>query len=349
MLSRVAESMYWMSRYIERAENTARFLDVNFHLLLDLSKITQMDVRAYWEPLIIATDEKKRFEATYGENYNADTVSEFLMFNKANPNSILSCVGLARENARSIIETISSEMWEQINSLFHFINHTPQDTVRRDPYNFYREIKNGSHLFQGITDATLPRSEGWDFVQVGKYLERADNTARILDVKYHLLVPQDGLEGYEVDIVQWMAVLKSCSALEAFRKVYQSKIEPRTVLQYLVLDGSFPRSIYFSIKATQAALWQISGNGRREYSNNADRLIGKLEAELGYTTVDDIYDYGLHNFLEELERKLIKIGDQIHQTYYAYQIPDIINDPRGDTLFYGDGRAIWSQAAQQQQ
>jgi uncharacterized alpha-E superfamily protein len=347
MLSRVAESMYWMSRYIERAENTARFLDVNFHLLLDLSKITSLDARFYWEPLIIATDEKARFEANYSENYNADTVSQFLVFDRSNPNSILSCVALARENARSIIEAISSEMWEQINRLYHFINNAPRDIVRADPYNFYREIKNGSHLFQGITSATLPRSEGWDFIQAGKYLERADNTARILDVKYHLLVPQDS-EGYEGDIIQWMAVLKSCSALEAFRKVYQSKIEPRTVLQYLVLDGNFPRSIYFSIKSSQESLWQISGSNRREYSNNADRLTGKLEAELGYTTVDDIYDYGLHNYLEDLERKLIKIGDQIHQTYFAYQIPDIIVDPRGDMLAYTNGRAIWSQAAQQQ-
>lgn len=347
MLSRVAESMYWMSRYIERAENTARFLDVNFHLLLDLSKITQLDVRSYWEPLIIATDDRERF-STMHQEYNGDTVSDFLVFNRNNPNSVAGCLALARENARSMIEAISSEMWEQINRLYHFINSTDPSIIRTDPYNFYREIKNGSHLFQGITDATLPRSEGWDFIQVGKYAERTDNTARLVDVKYHLLVPQNTETDSEVDIIQWMAVLKSCSALEAFRKVYLSKIEPRTVLQYLLLDGYFPRSIYFSVKATQEALWQISGGHRRDNATNADRLVGKLEAELGFTTVDDVYDVGLHNFLEDLEKKLIKIGDQIHQTYFAYQIPEQVTGG-GDLMAYSNGRATWSQAAQQQQ
>jgi uncharacterized alpha-E superfamily protein len=354
MLSRVAESMFWMSRYIERAENTARFLDVNFHLLLDLNYITEVDTPEYWEGLIRVTSDEARFEGLYDKQYNAETVTDFLVFNRDNPNSIYSCIALARENGRSIIETISSEMWEQVNNMYHYLQRATPQLVRTDPYNFYKEIKNGSHTFQGITDDTLSRNEGWYFVQCGKYLERADSTARLLDVKYHLLVPRVGEERYEsVDAIQWMAVLKSCSALEAFRKVYLSKLEPDTILRFLVLDRAFPRSIYFSVMAAEEALWRISGSSRRNYTNNADRLIGKLEAELSYTTIEDITERGLHNYLEDVEQHLVRVGEQIHQIYFAYNEAAFHYEPYEPHFPYMDslmtGRAIWSQAQQQQQ
>jgi uncharacterized alpha-E superfamily protein len=351
MLSRVAESMFWMSRYIERAENTARFLDVNFHLLLDLNKITQIDARHYWEPLILVTSDEERFNSLY-DHYNADNVTDFLVFNRNNPNSIYSCINLARENARSVIESISSEMWEQINNLYHFLQRATFQQVRNDPYNFYKEIKSASHAFQGITDSTLSRSEGWNFVQVGKYLERADNTARLVDVKYHLLRPKDGERYESVDIIQWMAVLKSCSALEAFRKVHSSKIDPDYILHFLVLDRQFPRSIYFSVGSAEEALWRISGSSRRNYQNNVDRLVGKLEAQLSYTSIDDIHERGLHNYLEEIEQLLSRIGDQVHQIYFAYHAPLVMEEELEAALpFTGlnGTRAQWSQAQQQQQ
>ncbi len=362
MLSRVAESMFWMSRYIERAENTARFLDVNFHLLLDLDKITEVDSRAYWEPLIMVTDDRERFLTLHSE-FTAPAVSDFLVFNRNNPNSIFSCIALARENARSVIETIASEMWEQINRLYHFLNTTDPSILQRDPYNFYQELKNGSHLFQGITDATFSRGEAWDFVQAGRYLERADNTSRLVDVKYHLLMNPNKDELDPVDNIQWMAVLKSCSALEAFRKVYLSRIEPETVLQYLVLDRHFPRTIYFCVTMLQEALWRISGSRRREFSNDADRLVGKLEAELNYTTIDDIYQLGLHAWLEDLQKKLARIGDQVYQTYFSYHTfqdsEDVVAASQSQSQrsvisssSVKVSRAVWSQSdnsSQQQQ
>lgn len=355
MLSRAAESLYWMSRYIERAENTARFLDVNFHLLLDLGRIADMESSKYWEPLIAATDDRERFLGLYGE-YSADTVSDFLVFSRANPNSIFSCISLARENARSVIETLASEMWEQINHLYHFLNNADRDVLERDPYNFYREIKNGSHLFQGITDATFSRNEGWDFVQAGRYLERADSTSRLVDVKYHSLVKGEKGAAEQVDSIQWMAVLKSCSALEAYRKTYLSKIDPQTVVQYLVLDHHFPRSIYVCVTAMQEAMWRISGSRRREFVNNADRLVGKLEAELNYTIIDDIYQQGLHNWIEGLQTKLIQIGEQVYSTYFSYRAPSneemaVANGSR-KTPYNGNGRAgraMWSQVDHSQQ
>jgi uncharacterized alpha-E superfamily protein len=350
MLSRVAESMFWMSRYMERAENTARFLDVNFHLLLDLNKITAVDSPNYWKALILVTSDEERFEELYGRHYSADSVTDFLVFNRANPNSVYSCIELARENARSIIESISSEMWEQVNNLYHYLKRATPSAVKTDPYNFYREIKNGSHLFQGITDSTLSHNEGWYFVQGGKYLERADNTARLVDVKYHMLRPAENTDS--VDVIQWMAVLKSCSALEAFRKIHRSKLEPDTILEFLMLDRAFPRSVYFSVTTAEEALWRISGSSRHNYTNNADRLIGKLQAELSYTTIQDIYERGLHDYLEDLEQRLSKVGEQIHQLYFAYHEGQADYATLEATLAFtglSGGRSVWSQAQQQQQ
>ncbi len=355
MLSRAAESMFWMSRYIERAENTARLLDVNFHLLLDLNNISDVGAPNYWEPLIMATGDRDRFLELHQE-FTAHSVSDFLVFNRANPNSILSCIALARENARTVIETIASEMWEQINRLYHFLNNATREVLVSDPYNFYRQIKNGSHLFQGITDATFSRSEGWDFVQVGRYLERSDNTSRLIDVKYSQLVQPVGDVYDPVGNIQWMAVLKSCSALEAYRKVYLSRMEPQTVVQYIVLDRDFPRSIYFCVVMLQEALWSISGSRRRDYSNHADRLVGKLEAELNYTTIDDIYQQGLHEWLDELQKKLNRIGEQVYQTYFAYNSPsnndELVEESSPDALYITRGRsrrAVWSQVDRSQQ
>ncbi|MCF8216839.1 MAG: alpha-E domain-containing protein [Chlorobium sp.] len=354
MLSRVAESLFWMSRYVERAENTARFLEVNFNLLLDLNDITEIDNPNYWNPLIRVTAKPEHFIESYPE-YNAYTVTDYLVFNRQNSNSIISSIGMARENARSIIDSISSEMWEQVNNLYHFLQNVTQQQVHNDPFSFYREIKNASHLFQGITDNIFSRTEGWEFIQIGKYLERADNAARLIDVKYLMLMPKGGREQDPVldsfDTIQWMAVLKSCSALEAFRKVYLSKIDPENILWFLVLDRTFPRSIAFSICAAQEALWRISGSSRHRYANNVDRLIGKLEAELSYTSVEDMYNKGLHRFIEEIEHGLNRIGEQIHLLYFAYHTPKIephdINEALPFTGLVG-GRANWSQSQQQQ-
>lgn len=353
--------MYWMSRYMERAENTAAFLDVNFHLMLDLNKITATDELNYWEPLIQVTYDTKRFEDLYS-NYNAETVTDFLVFNRNNPNSIRSCIALARENARSTIESISSEMWEELNSLYHDLERADPGKVRVDPYSFYRSVKTGSQTFQGITDATLLRNEGYDFVQVGKYIERADNVARLVDVKYHMLWPREGDRFGSVDVLQWMAVLKSVSALEAYRKVYHAKIDPDSVLRFLILDRLFPRSIMFSVVAAQEALWRISGSTRGKTMVGSDRLIGKLEAELSFTTIEDIYDRGLHDYFVELEQRLSKVGMQINQTYFAYRVADPdpmevrtrVSKHDSSNATEGNGansavRAMWSQAEQQQQ
>ena len=319
MLSRVAESLFWMSRYIERAENTARALDVNFHLLLDLN-LPAAEQHAYWRPLILASADEANFLRYYSE-FTAERVTDYLVLNRENPNSVYSCLLQARENARAIIDNISSEMWEQINRIYHLVQSASPASIAQDPYLFYRAVKDGSHLFQGITDTTFLHGEGWEFMQVGKYLERADNTARLVDVKYHLLQPDRFTEEDAVEIIQWMAVLKSCSALEAFRRIHRSHVDPATVLHFLVLDQVFPRSCFFAVRGAEEALWRISGSSRHRPTNMVDRLIGKLEAELAYTTVADIQHQGLHDFLKHFEQRLIQIGTQIQQTYFASTLP----------------------------
>jgi uncharacterized alpha-E superfamily protein len=343
MMSRVAESLFWMSRYIERAENTARFLDVNFQLLLDVRMRDGDDAHRYWASLIRATSDPAHFEARYAE-YTGQNVTDYLVFDREHPNSITACLVRARENARSMIESISSEMWEQINRLHHFVQQATPLSVRLDPYHFYREIKSGSHLFQGIADSTFAHSEGWDFMQIGKYLERADNTARLVDVKYHALeVDQNA----DVDVIQWMAVLKSCSALEAFRKVYLAQIEPETILRFLLFDRAFPRSLYFAVVAGEEALWRISGSSRRNYVNQVDRLVGKLESEMAYTSVEDARQRGLRNYLLDVEAQLVRIGELIAQTYFTHAAP--LMEPLELPLLVGQSRGIWSLAQQQQQ
>src|SRR5262245_49192166 len=203
MLSRVAQSIYWMSRYVERAENVARFVDVNHHLLLDLPSVGGEQ----WQPLVLTTGDRALFMERYG-GFTRDNVIRFLTFDGSNPNSIISCLTAARENARSIRETISSEMWEQVNHFYLLVNSMAGQTDWMDaPYQFFSDVKKASHLFDGIAMTTLSHGDAWYFYQLGRLLERADKTSRILDVKYFLLLPSVADVGSSFDDIQWAAVL----------------------------------------------------------------------------------------------------------------------------------------------
>src|ERR1700691_4904788 len=187
MLSRIAESLFWLARYIERAEDTARILDVNYHMLLEQS---QQSYRLRWEPLIVMAGEEKLFHKPYGE-VNAQTVFEFLAFNEENPSSIVQCISKARENARTIRDRISREMWEDINGLYHMVRRfNPGDEIVAGPHRFCEKIKFGAHRFHGVTDATSPHDEGWQFLRIGWSLERAEMTARLVDVQYQNLLEE---------------------------------------------------------------------------------------------------------------------------------------------------------------
>lgn len=315
MLSRVADSLYWLSRYMERAENNARILDVNLQLMLDFENQSEDVLRRHWEPIINTLEERELFFKLYDEA-DADSVIEFVAFEQENPNSILSCLARARENARTVREQISSEMWEQLNRVYLFMkSEEARHEYRSSAYDFFNRVVFGSHLFQGITDATMTHGEGWDFMQLGKFLERADSTSRILDVKYHILLPTGEQVGGNIDTIQWMAVLKSCSALEAFSKLYVGSIVPWKVAQFLILHDGFPRSIRFSVDALDGALHRISGCPRSHFVNEAERLSGRLCSDLDYSSVEDIFQSGLHQFLDRIQLRLIDIDRTTYQTY----------------------------------
>lgn len=311
MLSRVADSIYWMSRYVERAENLARFIDVTLNLQLDLPPGSAEP----WQPLIYTTGDHEYFAKKYGVA-NQENVIHFLTFDTEYSSSIRSCLDAARENARSVRETISSEMWEQLNLFYYFVRERTGDQLRESPLDFYNEIKLRSNLFKGLTDNTMSRGEGWNFSRLGRLIERADKTTRILDVKYFLLLPTVSDIGSPTDDLQWQAVLRSVSGMEMFRKLYH-QITPQRVVKFLVLDRSFPRAVHYCVCELEKALHQIAGTPADTFSNLAEQRAGRLRSELAYTTVDDIIAHGLHEFLDGLQTHLNRIGEGVHETFIA--------------------------------
>ncbi len=322
MLSRVAESLYWMSRYIERAEDITRILTVNFHALLD----TRLeDLQRGWQPLIAITGDEGLFSQHYSE-YNAQTVSEFLLWHPSNPNAVIACINRARENARSVREQISSEMWEHINRLYFLIRGVNTQSVLRGPHEFFSQVRDGSQAFQGVTDATMIHGEGYQFIQLGKFLERAEKTCRILDVKYGMLNAMR--EGTPEASLQLIAMLKSCSAFEAFRKQSAFQLHAGRVAEYLLLSREFPRAVLFCLQRCQQAVALIS-KGTNKQSDSASvsqRALGRLCSELEYLDIEEVLDERMHPFLTRLLRQVNLIGDEITRAYFNAQI--ILPSPR---------------------
>jgi uncharacterized alpha-E superfamily protein len=316
MLSRVANSLYWMSRYIERAENIARIVDVNLQLLLDLKKLEDARLAQHWMPIVQSTGDEARFLELYPDA-SAQTVTDFLVFRGDNANSILSSVAQARENARMIRDQITTETWEEINRL-HLFLRSPQarETWVAAPDEFFNEVRRSSLYLQGLMLATVPQNEGWHFLQAGKYLERADKTTRILDVRYRSL-PARGLPGpvNESDALEWVAVLRSCSGLDAYRQVYGADIHPGHIAELLILSDEFPRGVHFCLNRLDRALRSISGTPPHRFCNSAERLSGRLLAELQFSTLDDLFAPGLHGYLDQLQAKFNAIGDALFQAY----------------------------------
>lgn len=312
MLSRVADAICWMSRYVERAENLARFVDVTFNLMLDLpvGSVEQ------WQPLVSTTGDQAWFAEHYGLA-TRDNVVRFLTFDRDYPNSIASCLARARENARSIREAISSEMWEHLNNFYYLVKDAIADQrLLHTPQDFFQEVKQASHLFQGITDSTMSHGEGWHFAQLGRMLERADKTSRMLDVKYFILLPKLAHVGSPIDDLQWSAVLRSVSGFEMFRKRH-GEITPDRVVGFLVLDRLFPRAIMYCLNAVDESLHAISGSPVDTFWNPAEKRTGQLRSELAYTQVEEIISGGLHEFIDAFQSKLNGIGTAVFETFIA--------------------------------
>jgi len=312
MLSRVANSIYWLGRYLERAENYARFIDVNFNLMLDLPP----GLKAQWEPLIFATGDQELYSEKYGD-YDKKSVINFMTLDKSNPNSIISSLTYARENARIIRENLSKETWEKINELYHYINQASERKIwdKKDPRSFFEHIKNHIQLLYGLSDSTVARTEGWYFRNLGMFLERADKTSRILDVKYHMLLPSPKEVGSPLDLLHWTALLKSVSAFNTYRRMY-GKIESSNLVEFLIFNRRFPRSVYFCLKEAEDCLHMISDSSTNEYNNSAEKEIGALRSKLGFSDINDIINVGLHESIDEIQQKINIISSEIDLNFF---------------------------------
>lgn len=313
MLSRVADSIYWMSAYIERAENVARSVEVNVQLTLDLPSVSSDE---QWEALVTTSGDLARFRERFEAPSRADVI-EFLAFDTRSPNSILSCLTAARENARMIREVITAEMWEQLNSYYFLVRDAArQREVLEWPQDFLAAVRTESQRFAGVTDATMSHGEAWRFARLGLMLERADKTTRILDVKYFLLLPTVSDVGTPIDDIQWAAVLRSASAFEMYRKRH-GRVSSDRIVEFLVLDREFPRAVHYCLIDADESLHAISGTPSGTFSNAGEQRLGQLRSELAFTDVSDIITAGLHEFLDGLQQRLIRVGEAIHGTFFV--------------------------------
>lgn len=312
LLSRVAESVYWMSRYVERVESTVRLMNVNWHLMLDLPQVLSNE----WESLLYVSGDYDLFKESYDE-VTAHNVMQFMTFDSLNPNSMHSCLIAARENARSIRDVVTPEMWEQLNALYLMVN--AYDSGERgfyaNPHEFYQEIQWGILQFYGQVNVNMFRGQSWAFFNLGNFLERADKTTRILDVRYFLLLPSLQEVGTALDDLQWAALLRSASSIEPFAKKY-GPVEARAIIEYLLLDAQNPRSLRYCVQRADQALRDLNGTPAGFYNNDAERRSGQLLSELSYLTVDEIVRIGLHECLDDLQLKMNQLHSAISEWYF---------------------------------
>ena len=311
-----------MSRYVERVENLARFVDVNWHMALDVpgNPATQ------WRPLVAVTGDLELFGERHGEA-TRDTVIRFLVFDQDYPSSIYSCLRSARENARMARQFITLEMWEQLNQMFLTMREA---VTRRSPgdlnHDFFQEIIGDCQYFCGITDSTMSHEEGWNFMQLGRMIERADKTTRLLDVKYFILLPSVSYVGTPYDDLLWAAVLRSASAFEMYRKRYH-QITPQRVADFLIFDRYFPRAVRHCVMMADRALHAISDTPFGTFRNLAEKRLGKVKADLDFTELEEVMETGLHQFLDGFQMRLNEVGEAVFETFFALRPL-----PRDDTV-----------------
>jgi len=327
MLSRVADSLYWLARYTERADNLARLVEVNLQLLLDFQDLDNAKLKEHWDPVIRSTGDEERFYEIYNEA-NSQTVTDFLTFNRENPNSVIGCISAARENARMIRDQLSSELWETLNNLYLFLksNNAKEVWESDGAYDFYDRIKDHSLRFQGLVAATLPRDECYDFMQFGRFIERADKTTRMLDIKYHILLPNSSDVGGAVDTAQWVALLRAASAYDAYHAQYLANIEPANIAEFLIFSDSFPRSIRYCVTQINARLHNLSGCPWGNYSNEAEKLTGKLLSDLTFSNIQDVISYGMHEWLDGCQARLNEISEATYQSYMFQEPIDLAEE-----------------------
>lgn len=313
MLSRVADSLYWMSRYLERAEHTARLIEVDLQLRLEQSPDSGS---GHWLRLLAAL----QTPLPESDQRDAASITQLLTLERTNPSSILSCVAAARENLRQVREQCSTEMWEQLNRLYLQVSNTSNnESWMLNSHIFYRAVQEGAHLFQGVTDSTMSHGEGWQYIQLGRYVERTDTLARLIGTHFgNLSAPADQAVESE-EYLEWVGLLKSCAAFEAYCKTYTAEMRPLRVAEFLLLNPEFPHSVRFSVDMVHASLARIGEMTERK-AEQPERLAGRLQATLNFSQIDEILASGARAYVDSVCWQCAQAHSAIQQVYFDYSV-----------------------------
>jgi uncharacterized alpha-E superfamily protein len=318
MLSRVAENLFWMSRYLERAENVARLLDIGLYLELDAPTTAGQDGSAPVEialGILSGGSVVRQPRPLGGPHRNA--VLGFLTFDRSNPNSLVSTIWRARENARGTQESLGVDAWSEINRLYLYLcGQRAQRRFHASASSLYAKVKQSCILFDGMIQNTLPRDEVYHFIRLGRHLERVSVMGQILHTKCRR--HPDGDPGLDpaIELVRWTGLLRSCSAYGAYLRVERDRVEPAGVIRFLVLNADFPRAIRFCVARCRESLREIAGGDEEEYKSEAERLLGRLDSELRYSDVAEIFERGLLPFLEGIGTTSQRVGNEIQKSYF---------------------------------
>jgi uncharacterized alpha-E superfamily protein len=312
LLARYADCIFWLARYVERAENLARILDVNETFSRD-SRGAQN-----WRSIIQLNADDDRFFAG-GRKVSARNVLDFYVIDANNPTSIVSAICAARENARTLRPLISTEMWVQLNVFYNrLIALGPADLTPGRLSALFATIKEACQTHTGITDGTFFRDQGWYFYQLGRYLERADQTTRLLDIKYHLLLPSVSDVGSPTDFSQWNALLRSAAGYHAYRRLHAASTTPVRVAGFLLFNQAFPRSLHHCVREASRLLGEVKSRYSLRGGNDAAEELDRLRAVLGTLTIDEILTAGLHEFLDVIQRQLIAVSRDLAVAFFGY-------------------------------
>jgi uncharacterized alpha-E superfamily protein len=314
MLSRVGDSLYWMSRYLERAENTVRQLDVTMGLMLDTSD-TSAEMR--WQRMMTSLGKVSDLDWSG----DLEAMARKLVFDSTNHASVTFCVNGARENARQVREEISSEQWQRLNRLFHQM-HSPlaQAQFRTSINDYLASVLDGIHLFKGVSDTTMIHGQGWQFIRLGRYLERVYATATLLEVYQADLfhAPEREASGYQY--LEMVGVLRCCTSFEAYCQVYTADLSPDRILEFLLLNRDFPHAIRYCVDGIRHAIESIQRTGGRRPPDELTAVIGRLHAQLGYTNIAEILSGDTGAFLHTIREQSMRIHELIYRYYVDYSI-----------------------------
>jgi uncharacterized alpha-E superfamily protein len=319
MLARDADSMYWMSRYVERSEHVARLLLVNSNLLMDVGELAPTLQQRQWQSVLtVFRIEQTAVPFAPGAGFGQH-VCRYMSFEPSNPNSLVSCVTRARENARAIRENISAEMWEALNTLYWSLkSDDAKARFEETPDEFYRGIMTGSMLLEGLADQTMAHDQGWHFTLLAKYLERADVTCRVIEAKFGMLRSADQLLAGAMRNIHWMAVLRSACSIEHYRRQHVGDMDPLKVASFLILQQNFPRSIRYCVHEAHAAIAAIRQEVTPLTIDPAERILGRLDAQLEYGELSEIMHEGLPAYLSRIQNDLAEAALAVQKAYFLH-------------------------------